>query len=278
MKNGGHGSDGRTRRTEPERGYGWLAAVVPTGARRFRVADPALAAELSDAGADLVASAPDVEIAPVSKLRGDAAVSITLLGQPGRHAPLPARVVRRLVNSGRVRLAAWRAGQAVSRLGYPAVTVLTWDYHRTPHDPRVRRKASRADLADYFPQRALVVGRARPHESTLVDAVLMEANSATGGGLQANGLRLRTEVRPVIIGALQAVNIRRSPVRAGSTASTGACKRLVIAVALPNTSVFRDPVDGLRLTLLRQQAVFVHAAIVPSRVDWLSHVGVPTDP
>jgi aminoglycoside phosphotransferase (APT) family kinase protein len=194
VKNGSNGSDRHTRRTEPERGYGWLAAVVPTDARRFRVADPALAGALSSAGADLVASAPDVEIAPVSELRGDAAVSIALLGQPARHAPLPVRVVRRLVSSGRVRLAAWRARRTVSRLGYLAVSVLTWDYQRALHDPRVRPKASRADLADYFPQRALVVGRTHPHEPTLVEAVLSEANQAIGGGLQANGVGVRSEV------------------------------------------------------------------------------------
>jgi transposase InsO family protein len=40
----------------------------------------------------------------------------------------------------------------------------------------------------------------------------------------------------------------------------------------------RGRLYGPRLTLLPWQAVFVRAAIVPSHVDWLSHVRVPTDP
>jgi aminoglycoside phosphotransferase (APT) family kinase protein len=180
------------RRAEPERGYGWLPAVLPADARRFRVADPALAATLSDAGAELVASAPDVEIASVRELRGDAAVSIALLGHPTTHAPLPIRIVRRLANAGRVQLAARRARRAVSRLGHSTVAILPWDYQRTLRDPRARRTASRADLADYFPQRALVVGEADSRQSTLVDAVLAEANAAIGGGLQADAMGVRS--------------------------------------------------------------------------------------
>jgi hypothetical protein len=52
--------------------------------------------------------------------------------------------------------------------------------------------------------------------------------------------------------------------------------RLVIAVA-QHLSL---PRSGRRLwlTLLRQQAVFVHAAIAPSRVGRFSHAGARTDP
>jgi aminoglycoside phosphotransferase (APT) family kinase protein len=192
VKSGSRASDRPTRRAEPERGYGWLAAVVPADARRFRVSDPALAAVLTDAGADLVGQSPDVEIAPVQELRGDAAVSIALLGRPGRDGrPLPVRVVRRLANSGRVRLEGRRARRRVARLGHPTVTVLTWDHQRTLRDPSARRARLPSDLAEYFPQRALVVGRARRHESSL-DAVLREASKAAGRALHANSVMVRS--------------------------------------------------------------------------------------
>jgi hypothetical protein len=58
--------------TGPESGYGWLSAVIPADARRFRVADPALAGVLRDTGAEATDVMPDVEIAPVRQLGGDA--------------------------------------------------------------------------------------------------------------------------------------------------------------------------------------------------------------
>lgn len=180
------------RRTPPERGYGWLPAVVPASARRFRVSDPALAAVLTDAGADLVASRPDVEIAPVEELRGDASVSIALLGHPARVGrPLPVRVMRRLAKSGQVRLDARRARRAMARLGHPTVTVLTWDHQRALHGSLLIPAGSGEDLADHFPQRALVVGRGRPDQSTLVETVLEEADKATEGGLRVNAASVR---------------------------------------------------------------------------------------
>ena len=98
----------------------------------FPVADPALAAELSDAGADLVASAPAVEIAPVSKLRGDAAVSITLLGQPGRHAPLPARVVRRSSRRSR-----WNSSTAAPGRRRGVARTASFDFIECSHNRRL---------------------------------------------------------------------------------------------------------------------------------------------
>jgi aminoglycoside phosphotransferase (APT) family kinase protein len=172
---------------QPERGYGWLAAVIPGKARRFRVADPKLAAQLSEAGADLAGTAPDVEIAPVRQLRGDGAVSIAVLGRPVRTGrPFPVRVLRRIANAARVQLEARRASRAVSRLGYPTVDVLTWDHQRTLRDPETRPRGSRAGLAEYFPQRALVVARRRAEAPTLLDAVLAEAGEAMGLILEAD--------------------------------------------------------------------------------------------
>jgi hypothetical protein len=59
----------RSGERQPERGYGCLAAVVTADARRFRVIDEALAAVLTDSGADLVGETPDVEIRPRRRAR-----------------------------------------------------------------------------------------------------------------------------------------------------------------------------------------------------------------
>src|SRR5215218_8464513 len=118
--------------TDPERGYGWLAAVLPADARRFRVADPVLADVLRDAGAELTDVTPDVEIAEVGQLRGDAAVSIAVLGRPrSGDASFPVRAGRRLVGSVRVRVGARYARRVVRRLGFSTVLVFTWDQHQT---------------------------------------------------------------------------------------------------------------------------------------------------
>jgi hypothetical protein len=43
--------------------HSWLPLIVPAGARRMRVADPALAATLAAAGAELVDDGAELEIA-----------------------------------------------------------------------------------------------------------------------------------------------------------------------------------------------------------------------
>jgi aminoglycoside phosphotransferase (APT) family kinase protein len=179
---------------EPERGYGWLGAVIPADARRFRVTDPALAAALSDAGAELTEVAPDVEIAPVGELHGDAPVSIAVLGRPRRSGrSFPIRAGRRLISSVRVRFAVGRACRAVRRLGYSSVLVLTWDYHQTLRNQATRAGTrSRHPLPEYLPERALVVGQRAPQTRLLLDAVLVEAGRAIGVPLQADPPSIRT--------------------------------------------------------------------------------------
>jgi hypothetical protein len=169
---------------EIEPGYGWLAAVIPVGARRFRALDPVLAAVVSEAGAELVSARPDVEIAPARELRGDAVVSIGLLGRaprPGR--PLPVRAARRLAHSMHVRLEARGAAAGVRGLGYPAVRTLMWDHGMVPHASAGSGLRSR--LVECLPQRALVLGARSRSTHTLLDGVLAEASRATGLDLAA---------------------------------------------------------------------------------------------
>lgn len=180
---------------EPERGYGWLGAVIPADAWRFQVADAALAAVLSDAGAQLVRAEPDVEIAPVRELRGDAALSIAVLGRPARAGrPFLVRVVRRLANSLRVRLGARRARRIVRRLGYSTVRILMWDHEMVLRTATRGGAFSRSRLIEYLPQRALVIAGGPRHARTLLDEALAEASRATGLALEASPPSVRGEL------------------------------------------------------------------------------------
>jgi aminoglycoside phosphotransferase (APT) family kinase protein len=177
---------------EPERGHGWLSAVVPAEARRFRVEEPALAAGLKHAGAEVTSLTPDVEIGRLGYLRGDAAVSVAVIGYHprGGDKPLPIRATRRLVNSARTRLAARRAVRMIERLGYADVHVLRWDYHQNLQTCRGGRRMLRP-LQEYLPERALVLGR-RALMPSLLEAVLSEAARAAGAALRAGPPSIRT--------------------------------------------------------------------------------------
>jgi hypothetical protein len=208
----GTGEGVGTREVEPEHGYGWLGAVIPADAKRFRVADKALAAVLTEAGAELVGARPDVEIAPIPKLRGDAALSIAVLGTPPRPGrPFPVRVLRRLVASLLVRLQAWRARRVLRRLGQTQLSTALWD-HETPVRSTVRQGHLRARLIERFPQRALVIAASAPRTRTLFDEVLAAAGRATGAGVVAAG---RPSVRAELLIADTNAGILRIAVGAG---------------------------------------------------------------
>ena len=178
---------------QPERGYGWLAAVIPAEARRFRISDPKLAALLNDVGAELIDVRPDVEIAPARQLRGDAAVSIAVLGRPARGGrSFAMRAVWRLAMSARARVEARRARRTVARLGFGTVEVLGWDHQRTLRHPSAKSGSRRLPVAEYFPRRALVIGRRSMKLPTLLDAVLAEAGAAVGRSLRARSTMIRS--------------------------------------------------------------------------------------
>jgi phosphotransferase family enzyme len=188
---------------EIERGYGWLGAVIPADARLFRVEDPVLAEILADAGAQLVRSEPDVEIAPVRALRGDATLAIAVLGRPARsprplplrrlrtEPPLAVRAVRRLVRSLQVRLGVRSARRLVRSLGYETVRPLLWD-HEMALRPVGRPKRLRARIIESLPQRALVIG-SRRRSSTVFDGALADAARTLGTTLDPGPPSVRTE-------------------------------------------------------------------------------------
>lgn len=162
-------------RRAPERGYGWVTAVIPADARRFRVTDPALGDLLREAGAEITEVTPDVELAAAEELRGEGEVAIAILGRPRLfERPAPVRVASRLVTFLRVRLAAGRARRTVLRLGYSTVLDLTWDpAHRLRNRSTGVRK--HIPLRERFPERGLVVGCRVREPRFLLDDVVGEA-------------------------------------------------------------------------------------------------------
>ena len=156
--------------------HGWLAAVLPAGARRFRVADPALARVLADAGAELVETDEDVEIAPAPELRGQAAFAVVSFAAPPHDSSsLVVRAGRRLLSAAHVRVKALLARRVVRSKGYPSAEVVLWDVRqqfRAPGGVRAPRRA-----VELLPQRALVLGRRDGEEPTLLAAALEAAGA-----------------------------------------------------------------------------------------------------
>lgn len=161
-------------------GHGWLAAVVPFEAERFRVLDADLAHSLASAGAQLVDRDPDVEIGPVEALSGDAPIAITNL-EIGL-ADMQSRVfqvAKRVRTHAVVRRNAERARQALRRRGYPFVTLLPWDRDQVLRLPELA-PSTRVSLAERFPCRVAVVGSRRPRGETAFERAVSEAAIVVG--------------------------------------------------------------------------------------------------
>lgn len=185
----GRPSTGLVRRLRKVRGetvetlhsHGWLAAVVPADARRFRVSDPNLALTLTEAGAQLVDRAPDVEIGPPARLQGDAPVAIVdLKSQPHDSGSLAIRASRRFANSLWLQIKATAAMCFVRRRGYAHVQKIRWDIDHSLRLPGDLRRPTK--LAEYLPQRALVIGSHSPQALELLDTPLAHALRASTGG------------------------------------------------------------------------------------------------
>ena len=172
-------------------GHGWMAAVLPAGATRFRVDDPAIAGRLLASGAALVEGAADVEIGSPSTLTGSAPMAVSVLAAPPHDADSRAiRVVRRLWNWIRIGTLSRRAKKAVRELGYRDVEVIRWDVAQTFGRPGA--KVPRRRLVERFPQRALVIARRGRRDATVLDAVLRDARLAGATGLDRAPASLRT--------------------------------------------------------------------------------------
>jgi hypothetical protein len=170
--------------------HGWLPAVLPADATRFRAVDQGLAAVLADAGADLVDSGPDVDIAPASELGGEADLAVvSFAARPHDSTHLAVRVGRRLASAAAVRVRALRAQQVVRRRGYVRTEVILWDVRQQFRAPGTR--AGRRKTVEYLPQRALVLGRRSARVSTLIDASLAAAGAAIGDTVESEATSIR---------------------------------------------------------------------------------------
>jgi aminoglycoside phosphotransferase (APT) family kinase protein len=163
-------------------GHAWLAAAIPLEARRFRVTDPALAHTLAHAGAELVDDDPDVEIAPLRRLRGDAAVAIVSLDAPTPDVDSRLRrATTRLAGSLRVRTEARAAKGAVQRLGYSEVSILSWDLAQA-FSVRELPAYGGHGVAELLPRHAAVVARRSLGGTTALGAAIADASRQTSGG------------------------------------------------------------------------------------------------
>ena len=172
--------------TVPNWHGGWLAAVIPARARRFRVADPEVAPILLSCGGELVDDDADVEIAPVHEVQGDAPFAVVRFGPwmaDGSDTLLP-RVGRRLRAYLQVRSGVSRARRALSKQGLRRTVVVTWDIeqrlrHLAPR-PRTWRAQPRASVAELLPGAALVVACRTTRVPSVLDHAAQSAASAVG--------------------------------------------------------------------------------------------------
>jgi hypothetical protein len=173
--------------------HGWLPAVLPASARRFRVADDTLAEVLASVGAELVEDEPDVEIAlEPETLRGDAALAaVTVDPRPRRGGGRLLRGAKRLANATDARARARRASHALAEHGYEP-SVLLWDIGGRADLPLV--SVTERSLSERFPQRAVVLGRRGGGEPTTLEAALAEAERAAGEQLRAEWVSIRAGI------------------------------------------------------------------------------------
>lgn len=193
---------------------GWLPAVVAADARRFRTTDERLRATLVDAGGELTASAPDVEIAAAAAaLHGDAHEAIVVVdcSQPegGR---LARRAPRRLLATGQARAHAAAERRALRRRGYADSATVLWDIDHLLYVPGVRDSRRRRPLAELLPQRALVIGARDPRGPTLLEAVAAEAGEVLGERLD-HGWPLARPAMVVAVGSRGVLRIAVGPGR-----------------------------------------------------------------
>ena len=193
-------------------GHAWLAAAIPLEARRFRVLEPALAYTLADAGAELVDESPDVEIASLRQLRGDAAVAIVIIDAPTPDVDSRVRrSARRLAGSLKVRAGVKAAKAGVRRLGYSDLSVLSWDLAQA-FDVRELPTHGGRGVAELLPRHAAVVARRSAERVTPLGASIEDASRQTGTSIRFDAPSMREAVL-VAVGDSGVLRIAVGPAR-----------------------------------------------------------------
>jgi aminoglycoside phosphotransferase (APT) family kinase protein len=165
--------------------HGWLPAVLPAQARRFRVSDSRLAATLAEAGAEVVESAPDVEIGPPAQLVGDAPhVIVSLDAGHLEEGPSLLRAGRRIAKSAAIRTRATTARRMIRLRGYPDTSVVTWDHEHVIRASRRNHLDHRAHGREWFPLGTAVVGTRDRTEPTILEVVASVSSAAANISLE----------------------------------------------------------------------------------------------
>ena len=138
------------------------------------------------AGAELVDSAPDVEIVPTHQVRGDAGTAIVPLDvvlPEGGSRPL--RAAQRSIGFVRVRLETVASRREVRRRGYETTYIVPWEWEQAARLPTGRPHSQSLSLPERMPLGALVVGTHGAPTPTLLDEGLAAASEARGAPLGA---------------------------------------------------------------------------------------------
>jgi hypothetical protein len=180
--------------------HGWLPAVLPAEARRFRVADEVLADVLASVGAELVDDDPEVEISLSPEgIRGDAPLAIvTVDPRPRRGGGQLLRGAKRLANALDARSRGQQARRALLSHGYQP-SVLRWDVGQRADLSFV--SVTGRTLSERLPQRAVALGQRGENAPTALEATLAEAEQATGERLRPEWASIRAGIVVVAAGS-----------------------------------------------------------------------------
>jgi Phosphotransferase enzyme family len=189
--------DDMTRLQAGPNWHGWIAAVIPSGARRFRVVDAEIGAILSRGGAEIVNDAADVEIGPMDSIRGQAPVAIVRIGPVvGEGDEVLPRVLHRMQAYTQARSGVRRARGTLRALGFHSTAVVMWDIEQHLRLQSPDGNPCRIDrplrLAERFPGAALVIGwRSRPSPTVLEHAARAAAEIVGKPALDLGCLMVR---------------------------------------------------------------------------------------
>ena len=190
--------------------HGWLPAVVPEGARRFRVLDPVLGSTLRDAGAPLGEQDAAVEIGSLAQLGPDAACAIVSVDAAVTEgAPRPFRAVWRIARSLQVRARARAARRELERRGYPVTDLYTWDLEQLLRRSGERDGSRGLPVAGRFPLHALAIGCRKPSR-TVLEATLAHARAAASTEASF-GLPRVTQGKVIVVGTDSVLRVAVGP-------------------------------------------------------------------
>jgi phosphotransferase family enzyme len=174
--------------------HAWLVVALPASARRIRAADPAVAETLAQAGAEVGEEHPDVEIGPLSTIRGDADWAVVPFDAgPPKGTALVSRSMRRIIDSLAARRRAAAAARALRRRGYRETAVLLWDLQQSLRAPGLASRRYRVGPVALVPLGAAARGSKNGGPS-LYETVRAEAERQTESRLDPGAPMVREGV------------------------------------------------------------------------------------